>query len=112
MILNKNAVRFKSNVEKEINNYLSASSPEDKTFGKKGARYECIYKNLLREVRQYYAKKYELFLQEHNVQNLMKMCKTKYIIYPYLILKFTKQIFSKELIAKFMPDSDQLEDQD
>ena len=59
MILNKNAVRFKSNVEKEINSYLQASSPEDKTFGKKGARYECIYKNLLREVRQYYAKKYE-----------------------------------------------------
>ena len=39
--MNINALKFKSNIEEEIN----------KSDQKSGARYECIFKNLLRDIR-------------------------------------------------------------
>ena len=54
--LNENAIRFKINIEKELDMNDSSDSA--------GARYECIYKNLLRDIRQYYSHKYELFVKE------------------------------------------------
>jgi hypothetical protein len=53
MNLNLNAVLFKQNVESEIQKSSGTNS---------GARYECIYKNFLREIRQYYSIKFEQFI--------------------------------------------------
>jgi hypothetical protein len=61
LILNRNAVRFKQNIEEEIAKIQCLhpdNGPKKKTLGrtkdagvKAGARYECIYKNLLRDIR-------------------------------------------------------------
>ena len=51
--MNINALKFKANIEEEI-------LKKDKTSG---ARYECIFKNLLRDVRQYYSSKFDAFLR-------------------------------------------------
>jgi hypothetical protein len=48
--MNKNAIRFKTNIEQAIIDGDAAQ--------KGGARYECIYKNLLREIRQFYSTKF------------------------------------------------------
>jgi hypothetical protein len=48
--MNQNALKFKQNIE---NNLINPP----------GSRYECIYKNLLREFRQYYSNKFEEFLK-------------------------------------------------
>ena len=52
--MNINALRFKANIEEEM-------LQKDQGFG---ARYECIFKNLLRDIRQYYSSKFETFLRQ------------------------------------------------
>ena len=59
MMMNMQAIKFKQNVEHEIN-VQKASSDSDQKIG---ARYECIYKNLLREIRQYYSLQFEEFIK-------------------------------------------------
>ena len=64
LILNQAALRFKENIESEINLIQSKITDntqilnKTKTLGrskdagvKAGARYECIYKNFLRDIR-------------------------------------------------------------
>jgi hypothetical protein len=62
LTLNKNALKFKENIEQEIaktqSQILKGDGKEKKNLGrskdggaKAGARYECIYKNLLRDIR-------------------------------------------------------------
>jgi arginine/ornithine N-succinyltransferase beta subunit len=53
LILNHNALKFKINIEDAIKAQvleLKENSAEAKKL-KAGARYECIYKNLLRDIR-------------------------------------------------------------
>ena len=52
--LNESALKFKLNVEQEIN-----KTPKDSTAG---ARYECIYKNFLRDIRQFYSEKFNIYI--------------------------------------------------
>jgi hypothetical protein len=54
--LNENAIKFKSNIESELSNEKCEVAAPVGTMSRKsnksvGARYECIYKNFLREVR-------------------------------------------------------------
>ena len=46
--------QFKTNIEQEI---ALNDNPE-------GARYECIYKNLLRDIRQHFAARFDAFLKQ------------------------------------------------
>jgi len=66
LILNRNAIQFKQNVEHELkmaklqrvmNNQNATTKPtEDEQIDyEAGARYECIYKIFMREIRQFYS---------------------------------------------------------
>jgi hypothetical protein len=66
-----------------------------------GARYECIYKNFLREIRQYYSTKFESYLKNQppiRKNNLQKKC----LLFPYQMLQFTSEIFNHELTQAMM----------
>lgn len=62
LILNKNAQQFKNNLDEEIRKALFNDQPEGALMqsmnATAGARYECIYKNLLRDMRQFYSDKF------------------------------------------------------
>lgn len=65
LILNHNAIKFKVNIEDAIKAQvleLKENSAEAKKL-KAGARYECIYKNLLRDIRQFFSNNFEKFIQ-------------------------------------------------
>lgn len=47
--MNQNAIKFKENIQETLK-------------GQPGYRYECIYKNLLREFRQFFSTKFDDFL--------------------------------------------------
>ena len=82
IILNHNALIFKVNIEHAINEMkLKNGEPMIKDradydrfrtkskLGKNkesqaGARYECIYKNFLREIRQYFSNDFERFIEQ------------------------------------------------
>ena len=65
---------------------------------KAGARYECIYKNLLREIRQYYSSKFDCYVQKKfSSQN--KYQKHKYGLFPHLILEFTWTLVNHQLMG-------------
>ena len=51
LLLNQNARKFKNNIQHEINVQLNINQQSGSVNYKAGARYECIYKNLLREIR-------------------------------------------------------------
>ena len=98
LILNQKAQRFKENIEAEINLVQSQTINDGqilnktKTLGrskdagvKAGARYECIYKNFLRDIRQFYSGKYESFLNSLNIPG-KKTPALKYLLFPYMIL--------------------------
>jgi hypothetical protein len=54
LLLNYNAIIFKTNVEEELTKKQieeGVSNANIKQGDNSGARYECIYKNLLREIR-------------------------------------------------------------
>lgn len=72
--MNLNALKFKANIEEEIlkNDHSS------------GARYECIFKNLLRDIRQYYANKFDTFLMQlYGPLAYNKNQKNKYDLFPF-----------------------------
>ena len=50
-----NAQIFKFNVDNEIQKHDDGTT-------KQGARYECIYKNLFRDIRQFYSDKFDEFV--------------------------------------------------
>ena len=80
--MNLNAVRFKTNIEEEI-------KAENSSI-KSGARYECIYKNLLRDIRQFYSHKFDMFLQEQfGLSRQKKNMDWKQVLFPYHVLQFT-----------------------
>ena len=87
--MNQNAVKFKANIEEEI----------QKTDQASGARYECIFKNLLRDVRQYYSTKFESFLKQiYSLDNYNKNLRFKYQLFPYQLIQFVIQMFDDYLI--------------
>lgn len=53
--MNINAMKFKANIEEEI--------MKNDQESKSGARYECIFKNLLRDIRQFYSSRFEQFIK-------------------------------------------------
>jgi hypothetical protein len=64
--LNENAIKFKLNVDLEIQKlqaqFKDVEASKSKILGrsqeagvKAGARYECIYKNYLRDIRQFFS---------------------------------------------------------
>lgn len=110
LILNQRAQRFKENIEKEINLVQrkiiddSQILNKTKTLGrskdagiKAGARYECIYKNFLRDIRQFYSSKYEKFLNTLDIPGKKKTT-LKYILFPYMILQFTMRHFDSVIV--------------
>ena len=98
LILNHAALRFKENIEFEINLIQSQITDntqilnKTKTLGrskdagvKAGARYECIYKNFLRDIRQYYSGEFVKFLK--GIDNpYKKNLQYKYLLFPYFTL--------------------------
>ena len=87
--MNQNAVKFKANIEEEI----------QKTDKASGARYECIFKNLLRDIRQYYSTKFENFLKQiYTLDSYNKNLRFKYQLFPYQLIQFVIQIFDVNLI--------------
>jgi hypothetical protein len=110
LVLNQKALKFKENIEMEINLVQSTAAVDGqivnktKTLGrskdagvKAGARYECIYKNFLRDIRQHYSTSYETFLDEINIQG-KRNPSLKYLLFPYFSLQFTLKHFDKLLI--------------
>ena len=108
LILNHNAIRFKENIAAEITkNQIQANVKNEtkvKTLGRTkvagvqaGARYECIYKNLLRDIRQFYSTKYEVFIKKQNNQ-FQKIPMYKYLLFPYQVLEFTFETFEPLLL--------------
>lgn len=81
-------------MEIEINKQLNKSSSSNQ---KAGARYECIYKNLLRELRQYYNSNFEEFIKRKFMKQT-KYFKNKYLLFPYLILEMSKSLFDENMI--------------
>ena len=63
-----------------------------------GARYECIYKNFLRDIRQFYSGKYEKFLNSLSISG-KKNPSFKYLLFPYMILHFTMRHFDQALVS-------------
>ena len=53
--MNINAMKFKANIEEEI--------LKNDQESKSGARYECIFKNLLRDIRQFYYSRFEQLIK-------------------------------------------------
>lgn len=62
-----------------------------------GARYECIYKNFLREIRQFYSNKFDAFIKTKPTirKNNLQM---KSILFPYNMLQFTSEVFDHSLV--------------
>jgi hypothetical protein len=72
-LLNLSAIKFKQNVDLEIQKLQSQLKDKNvkkaKILGRSqqagvtaGARYECIYKNFLRDIRQFYSNNFDKFL--------------------------------------------------
>ena len=101
MKLNMNALLFKHNVEHEIQQVEGTQA---------GARYECIYKNLLREIRQYYSIKFEEFIQSKIVSQF-KYNQLKYFMFPHFIVEFTLANFPKATVQPFLAEpNEQVDD--
>ena len=66
-----------------------------------GARYECIYKNLIRDLRQHFSGKFDKFLmnQVNQTDFFGKNTRSKYETFPFLILRFAQETFDKELVS-------------
>ena len=108
LILNQNALRFKENIEVELAKSQSLPSNGSGSQGKKlgrskdaglkaGARYECIYKNQLRDIRQFYSKRFEQFLSKLD-NSFKRNPQYKYILFPYFTLHFTLLHFDKGVL--------------
>ena len=71
-LMNQNALRFKQNIIECL-----ADAP--------GSRYECIYKNLLREFRQYFQTKFEEFMLKtlNQKESFSKNTKTNKILFQF-----------------------------
>ena len=100
--LNENAIKFKTNIESELSKEKCEIADPVGTMSRKanktvGARYECIYKNFLREVRQFYSNKYEEFMKNKPTirKNNLQM---KSILFPYHMLLFASESFDHGLI--------------
>ena len=67
---------------------------------KAGARYECIYKNLIRDLRQHFAAKFDNYLVSKvgKTNTFGKNNRSKYEIFPFLLLRFSIDTFDKELV--------------
>ena len=101
LILNHNALKFKINIEDAIKAQvleLKENSVEAKKL-KAGARYECIYKNLLRDIRQFFSNNFEKFIQAE-LGKSYKTLQVRYSIFPVLILMFTNKFFDPVLITE------------
>ena len=66
-----------------------------------GARYECIYKNLLRDVRQFYHRQYDAFVDKIVSPHKYKTA-YKYLLFPYFTLQFTIKLFDRGLINSYV----------
>jgi hypothetical protein len=62
-----------------------------------GARYECIYKNFLRDIRQYYSEKFNTYVA--NIQFALQLTPRQRLeAFPFQILQFTMDTFEEGLI--------------
>jgi len=69
---------------------------------KAGARYECIYKNFLRDIRQFYSQKFDNLVIR--MQYTLKFTpKQRYEAFPYQMLDFTLDNFNLELLEATRP---------
>ena len=117
-VLNRNAIKFKENIEMELAKSQSLISPQENPTGRKsllgrskyagpkaGSRYECIYKNLLRDIRQFYSARYQDFLS--TIDNpFKKNPQYKYILFPYFTLHFTLLHFDTPLLEAAIEQSE------
>lgn len=94
--MNQNAIRFKQNI---IDCLIDAP----------GSRYECIYKNLLREFRQYYQTKFEEYMLRTNNQkeSFSKNTINNKILFQFHLLSFTVETFDLNFIKVMLADSSQ-----
>ena len=101
LILNHNAIKFKINIEEAIKAQVLESQDNSKEAKqqKAGARYECIYKNLLRDIRQFFSNKFEKFIQTE-VGKSYKTLQMRYSIFPVFVLMFTNRFFDHALMAQ------------
>jgi hypothetical protein len=72
-----------------------------------GARWECIYKNLIRDLRQHFSGKFDQFLMNEVNQTdfFGKNTRSKYETFPFLILRFAQETFDKEMVQNFIGDN-------
>jgi hypothetical protein len=106
--LNENAIKFKLNVDREIQKlqaqFKDVEASKSKILGrsqeagvKAGARYECIYKNFLRDIRQFFSQRFDSY--QIRMQCVYKLTpKQRYEAFPFQMLQFTLDNFSEELI--------------
>lgn len=59
-----------------------------------GRKYECIYKNFLRDIRQYYSKKFKNYLANKVQYSLNNLKSIKYAIFPFQIVEFVVNTFN------------------
>lgn len=71
-----------------------------------GARYECIYKNLIRDLRQHFSGKFDQFLMNEVNQTdfFGKNTRSKYETFPFLILRFAQETFDRDLVESLNSD--------
>jgi hypothetical protein len=104
VILNFNALKFKTNVEQELK--LDAESTR-----KAGQRYECIYKNLIREIRKFYQDEFEVFVSQQIEISMQKpTAENKQILFQFHLIQFTVKLFDFELLKGMMSEEKNLKD--
>ena len=106
--MNENAIKFKLNVDYEIQKlqaqFKDVEASKSKILGrsqeagvKAGARYECIYKNFLRDIRQFFSQKFDSFTIR--IQYVYKLTpRQRYEAFPFQMLHFTLENFDENLI--------------
>lgn len=104
--MNENAIKFKTNIEAELTAEKCEVNDPVGTMSRKanksvGARYECIYKNFLREIRQYYSNKFDEFIKTKPPirKNNLQM---KSVLFPYQMLQFTSLVFDHTLVEAML----------
>ena len=85
--MNKNATQFKQNVL-------------DTLQDQPGYRYECIYKNLLREFRQYFSTKFEEYIIKvyGYTEKFAKNTLQNKVLFQFQILRFTVETFDSKIL--------------